>query len=100
MRPLLASDVSAAARALLAVPEVERPAFCARLLEEADAADRYTRHQGRIHPVWGNGTLRAAAFAHGLAPEPGFDDPAYCSCFSIVLNALARRRSGFTSHEG
>lgn len=91
MRPLLLSDVTAAARALLAVPEVGRHALCARLLREADWADRYARRLGKVHPLWGNGTLKAAAFRRVLAAESTFDDLAYCSCFELVLTCLADR---------
>ena len=93
MRPLLGSDISAAARALLAVAEADRPDLCTQMINEADQADRYTRRSGSIHPVWGNGTLRAAAFAHGLADEPTFDDENYCNCFCLVLAKLADRRA-------
>jgi hypothetical protein len=39
-----------------------------RLIDRADAADRYRRRTRRAHPLWGNGTLMAAA--HGAIPCP------------------------------
>lgn len=91
MRPVLYLDVAAAARALLALPAGERDSVCGFMLRDADWADRYTRRLQRMHPVWGNGTLLAAARQWPLAAEPTFDDPAYRSCFALVLRHLDRR---------
>lgn len=88
MRPLLHADVTHAARALLRVPEPDRAAFCADLIHKTELADRYRAQTGRAHVFWGNGSLMAAARAHPLAPEPSFDDDAYCSCMEQVLRAL------------
>ena len=93
MRPILHSDVRAAARAVLAVSPAARDLFCARLIREADWADRFVRRIGKCHPFWGNGTLSAAASAHGLSAERTFDDPEYCSAFELVLAQLAARHS-------
>lgn len=51
------------------------------------------RKTGRCHPLWGNGSLMGAARKRMLAPEPGFDDPEYCRCFEMVLEALIARRA-------
>ncbi len=92
MRPILHSDVTAAARALMAVPASERKGLCLRLLKEADWADRFTRRLGKPHPFWGNGTLLAAARQHPLKPELTFDDRDYCSAFEMVLAQLLARK--------
>ena len=92
MRPVLHSDVIAAARAVLAAPVALRASTCARLIQEADWADRFTRRLGKPHPLWGNGTLFAAAQRYKRASEPTFDDPAYCSAFEIVMSLLAREK--------
>ncbi len=91
MRPVLQSDVTAAARALLAVPGPARQKLCTRLLYEADCADRFTRRLGKPHPFWGNGTLLAAARGHPLVEERTFDDRDYCSAFEMVLAQLLAR---------
>lgn len=91
MRPVLPGDVSAAARALLAVPPAERLDLARRLLLEADAADRYRRRFRRAHALWGNGTLRAAALARRLAPEPCGDDPDHLECQFLLIEALLAR---------
>ena len=92
MRPVLHSDVIAAARAVLAAPEALRANICARLLQEADWADRFTRRLGKPHPLWGNGTLLTAAQRYRQVAEPTFDDPAYCSAFEIVVSQLAGQK--------
>lgn len=89
MRPLLHGDVSCAARALYAVEPGRRAALCRRMLGAAEVADRYRTRHGRLHPRWGNGSLMAVARRHPMADEPGFDDPEYCRCFALVLEALA-----------
>jgi hypothetical protein len=94
MRTVLASDVTAAARALLAVPEARRMSLCTRMLQEADWADRYTRRMGQQHVLWGNGTLLAAARVRRLAPERDFGDREYCACFQMVVEALLQKQAG------
>lgn len=92
MRPVLMSDVTAMARALMLVEPAARNALGDRIIRKARAADRYTRRLKRVHPTWGNGTLRAAAQSEPLARESSFDDPAYCGAVCEVFRALARAR--------
>ena len=94
MRPVMLSDVTAAARVLLGVAAAQREECCVAMLREAEHADRYTRRLGRLHPVWGNGTLLAAARTRRLQPEPSFDNLAYCACVEMVLRTLRHRRQG------
>ncbi|MEM9968324.1 MAG: hypothetical protein AAF755_09510 [Pseudomonadota bacterium] len=93
MRPVLYSDVSAAARVLTALPEPARRKTCVQMIEQADIADRYVRRMARLHPMWGNGTLAAVARLHSLGPEHSFDDPAFSQCFALVLHSLRARRA-------
>jgi len=93
MRPVLHGDVSMAARVLLSVPDPVRPIRMARLLREAEAADSHRRRTGRAHPVWGNGSLMAAAARLPRGPEPDFDDADYCRCWTVVFDALIAHRS-------
>lgn len=92
MRPVLHGDVSSAARVLLRYPPDLRPRLCHLMIAEAEAAERHRRQTGRLHPLWGNGSLMAAARARPLAAEPGFDDSDYCQCFALVLSALVAHR--------
>lgn len=96
MRPVLHGDVSAAARALLAVAQPDRGALCVRMIHEAELADRHLERTGKLHPVYGNGSLMAVARNRALADEPGFDDLQYCQCFEMVLHQLARFQAGRT----
>ena len=93
MRPVLHGDVSNAARALLYVPEMFRADLCERMILECEAADSYVSRVGRLHPLWGNGSLMSAARKRMLADEPTFDDVEYCACFEMVLRQLSDWRS-------
>ena len=61
------------------------------MLAEADAADAWRLRTGRMHPIWGNGTLMAAALRRAAAPEPPLHDRAYCAALSLTYAALADR---------
>lgn len=92
MRAILHGDITSAARALLPVPQGARRARCRRLIKEAEFADRYTRRFGKIHPLWGNGSLMGAARKYPLAREPRLGDLEYCSCMEMVLHELIQWR--------
>ncbi len=92
MRPLAPSDLSVAARALMVFALSERRAAIARLIWQADAADRYRKHIGKSHPIWGNGTLEAAARGHSLAEAKQLSDNDYLACLGVVLDGLVRHR--------
>lgn len=91
MRAPLLGDVVAAARSLGAVPADERDALLGRLVASADAAARHWRRTGRSHPRHGDGSLMAAALAHGGVSEPSLEDRDYCLCLARVLTELAGR---------
>jgi hypothetical protein len=91
MRPVLHGDVSNAARALLNVPPDLRKGLCARLIREAEQADDHVRRTGRLHPLFGNGSLMSAARKRVLADEPVFDDVDFCKCYQMVLGRLIER---------
>ncbi len=90
MKPVLHGDISAAARALLAVPLPERDRLSTLMITEAETADQHVVRTGRLHPIYGNGSLMAAARSRPLADEPRFDDLDYCQCFEMVLRKLIR----------
>jgi hypothetical protein len=93
MRRVLYSDVTAAARALLTVPDGARAGVCERMLVRAHYADCYTRRMGRPHPLWGNGTLLAVAWAGRMPREPCFDSDDYCRCIALVVQQIAACRT-------
>lgn len=92
MRPLLIADLLVAAKAVLGVPASLRPLLAERLLDRADAADRYRRRMGRLHPGWGDGTLSAAAQAVPAGNSVALSNPDAAEALSLVLLALAKRR--------
>jgi hypothetical protein len=92
MRHIAPSDLSAAARALLALPEPARTAAAARLVAETEAADRYRKRFGRSHPLWGNGTLEGAARGRPLAEPRSLSDTEYLSCLAAVIDAILVHR--------
>ncbi len=91
MRRVLHGDVTAAARALLAVSAAARDPLLTRLFAEADAADAHRRTTGHPHPQFGTGSLMSAALCHPVAREPCLDDPDYAACMAAVFQALAAR---------
>jgi hypothetical protein len=94
MRALAPADLTAAARALLALPEAQREAAAGRLLCEAEAADRHRKRLGRVHPRWGGGTLEGAARGWPLAPPRPLADTEFLACLWLIIGAiLARRRA-------
>ncbi len=93
-RPVLPGDISDMARALLAQPEAQRAAVCDQIFVGAAQAVRYVERRSRLHPVWGDGTLSAAARRFTLACEPGYDHVEYLRCTLCVLDALRGRLSG------
>ena len=88
MRPLLPGDLDAAVRALLAVPEGERPALARALVRDASAAEAYRRATGRAHPIKGTGSLMSAAHRRAMAPLPETCDRGYCACLLDLLRVL------------
>jgi hypothetical protein len=93
MRQITQGDVSAAARALMLLPEDARPAALVGMIARADLADRFRKARGRVHPTLGNGTLMAAALAQGAVSEPFCTDLAYLHCLRMVIETLILRRA-------
>ncbi len=91
MRPLLPGEVRAAACVLLAARPGQRPGLLARMLAEAETADAYRQETGRLHPLWGNGSLGAVARARERAREPALEDADYAACLALIFDSLAAR---------
>lgn len=89
VRPPLLGDVVAAARVLLPLPAERRAALLSELLRQATVAEQHRLRTGRSHPDHGDGSLMAAALAHGCAREPSLRDGDYCKCLALVLIRLA-----------
>ncbi|KIN66312.1 hypothetical protein Z946_324 [Sulfitobacter noctilucicola] len=93
MRPAFYSDASAAARVLLSVPHASRRKCAAKMIKKAMKADQFVRRYERLHPKWGNGTLRSVALTCNPTNEPSFDNSDYCQCFEEVLRQLRKVRA-------
>lgn len=63
MRRMQIGDLLALAGAVAGRPDAFRHAL--RLCAEAHAADLYVKRLGRLHPLWGNGSLMSRARAGG-----------------------------------
>ena len=81
-------DVVAAARVLYSMPESLRDAAIAQLLQESVWANRHRKAHGRVHPVWGDGSLMSAALNRRPVAEPPLSDADYCDCLARVFEAL------------
>ncbi|MCH2093515.1 MAG: hypothetical protein MK160_00185 [Rhodobacteraceae bacterium] len=93
MRPVLHGDLTVAARALLAAPAETRRDLVDRIIEDANAAHQHLFQTGRVHPVWGTGSLMTSARRFDLAHEPRLDDPDYASCLITVLQRITAYRA-------
>ncbi len=95
MRTITHGDVTAAARAVRGLSRDAQRQAILSLVEKAHAADRYRRRFGRLHPLWGNGSLMAAALGAGAAPgEPFLADTDHLEAMAAVVEALLDRRRG------
>ena len=91
MRPMGHGDMSAAGCALLSVAPAARAELLNRMLTEAEAADAYRRDTGRVHPLWGNGSLMSVAMVRPRRREPFLDDPDYAACLAMIFDAVIDR---------
>lgn len=96
MRTVDQGDISAAARAVMDLPAADRKARLERMFAVAHAADIYRKRTGKVHRLWGNGTLYAAALAgcFNLPPRSDLADHGYVVALEDVLDALILWRSG------
>ncbi len=101
MRPFVHEDLVAAARRLLSVAPPLRRRRLLLMLAQAEAAHRHLRRSGRVHRLWGNGSLADVAQMARLPPEPELGDSDYLRCLLLVLEeALARRDEATAGERG
>ncbi|WP_299559707.1 hypothetical protein [uncultured Sulfitobacter sp.] len=81
-------DLHHAARAVQMVPPPARRAFSDGLLMRAHAADKYVKRLRKLHPLWGDGSLRAAALACAQADDSAPHDPSLRGCYHLVLQSI------------
>lgn len=93
MREVGLSDLSHAARAVLSVPPSQRSALCEGMLWRAHVADKYVKRLGKLHPEWGDGSLRGIAIRSHLKGHAPRGTDAFCIGLQVVLAALVERQS-------
>ncbi|WP_394177235.1 hypothetical protein [Yoonia maritima] len=89
MRPVQLADLEVAVRVLLAVPVHARHQMVIQLYQEASIAEQYRKTTGKLHPLYGNGTLMSAAQKHAMMPRNAFCDPDYLRCMAILATELS-----------
>lgn len=92
MRGLAQSDITIVARLLIGLPEVAWEQSIRDLLDRAHAADLYRKRLGRLHPLWGNGTLAGAAQLvdrrAAMPPEPFLSDRRFFAALGAVIDGV------------
>ena len=93
-------DLAAAARVLMAAPAHRRAGLMQAMIGEAALARGHWRRTGRLHPVYGNGTLMSAALAHarhgegqGIEAATLEQEGDYLSCLAEALEAVIAWRT-------
>ena len=93
MRPVLPGDLDCAVAVVMAQPPETRADVAAKLLAQADLADRYRKRLGRAHPIYGTGSLMSAALGWPVGPRRRVYDASYCAALIVVLTALQQWRA-------
>jgi hypothetical protein len=93
MRAILHADIVALGRVLLCVEADERKWLCARVFEQAHAADKYRKKLGKAHVQWGTGSLASACAGLDRMAEPFLSDPDYASCIRIIFDRILLGKS-------
>lgn len=84
--------MAAAALVAAAAPE-QRSGLIRQVLDQADAAHRYTKRFGRPHPIWGNGSLMARALAQGSHAAHHGSEAFLSSLAALAAELAARKRN-------
>lgn len=93
MRAVLPGDLDAAMAVLLTFSDPERPDVAAQLLARAHTADHYRKRMGRAHPIFGDGSIMAAARSFGEGAHLRSDGPLCPKALRIVLEAIEAWRA-------
>lgn len=97
MRGLGYSDMIVAARWLIGLKEAAWDETMQDLLCSAHAADLYRKRLGRVHPLWGNGSLAARVRLQDqrwiLPPEPFLSDRRFFAALCAVMDGVVQWRA-------
>lgn len=94
MRAVLHQDIVALARCLLVLPTSERGRAARHMVALTSRADCFRMQEGRVHPLYGNGTLSSCCQSAPKAAERRLDDPDYGECLIRALEAVLAFRAG------
>lgn len=84
-------DLHHAACAVQGVHRKNRIGFCDELIWKAHVADKYVKRLHKLHPQWGDGSLRAVALQHQPMVLTAIEPSEFLACLSIVLRALLEK---------
>lgn len=82
------SDLHYAAIAVMNVPTPQQFLYCSDLLWRAHVADKYVKRLRRIHPEFGDGSLRAVAVKQSFQHRPVHLGRDYMQAMLVVVTAL------------
>lgn len=92
MRQAGLSDLHHAALVLGGLDAEQRESACRELMWQAHVADKYVKRLRKIHPQWGDGSLRSAALGIGGPCRAGLPEPRYFAALGLVARTLAERK--------
>jgi hypothetical protein len=91
MRQVRLPDLHHAALAILTVEPHNRAQLCKELVWQAHVADKYVKRLRRLHPYWGDGSLRAVAMERNVEGQNPYKFNDYQSAISVVTDVIAAR---------
>ncbi|WP_299414663.1 hypothetical protein [uncultured Sulfitobacter sp.] len=92
MRQIGLCDLHHAARVVQAAAPSARAQLCHDLIWRAHFADKYVKRLRKIHPLWGDGSLRHAAISYEESQCIVEDTNEYLLAIARVADVLAQRR--------
>lgn len=93
MTPVIYNDVLAAVSVVAAAQPDRQAEVIAELIHDADLAEAYRLKYRAAHPVFGDGSLIAAALRHDRRDRCSFQNMEGLTAWLCVLSALLARLS-------
>ena len=85
------ADVLLATRHLMTAPKTEQPLRCSQLFECAEEAASLLTLTGRVHGLYGDGSLSALSLRRPLAPMPARLNGEVLDTLELVLSHVRTR---------
>lgn len=96
MRRVGLNDLHHAACAVQSAAKSERHCCARQLVWRAHVADKYVKRLRKLHPNWGDGSLREASLRALKWDTRPRDSQEYRRCMSVVLEALEDRENAIS----